>query len=187
MGHGRLRNPVRGVKMPRSRPARERRLEPGEEERLLKACAAAGNIWLRPVANVGDRDGHAAGRDFGPSAPPHPRQRCLPAGHQDRPPPFDAPLSSRALGILQDVPAAIGGVAFPITQDSLEYDWRKPAGPRGSVVVAHGGVRCERAAVGAAPPAQGGRPRRAGGLLPAPGRHGPSADARGCSPDASDR
>lgn len=101
--------------------------------------------------------------------------------------PLSMPLSSRALGILQDVPAAIGGVAFPITQDSLEYYWRKPAGPRGSVVVAHGGVRCERAAVGAAPPAQGGRPRRAGGLLPAPGRHGPSADARGCSPDASAR
>ena len=44
-----LQNPVRGVRMPRSRPARERRLEPGEEEKVLAGCDAAGQPVLRPI------------------------------------------------------------------------------------------------------------------------------------------
>jgi integrase len=44
-----LQNPVRGVRMPRSRPARDRRLEPGEEERILAGCDAAGQPVLRPI------------------------------------------------------------------------------------------------------------------------------------------
>jgi integrase len=44
-----LQNPLRGVRMPRSRPARDRRLEPGEEGGILAGCDAAGQPVLRPV------------------------------------------------------------------------------------------------------------------------------------------
>jgi integrase len=43
-----LRNPVRDVRLPKLGPARDRRLEPGEEELLLEACARSSNPWLRP-------------------------------------------------------------------------------------------------------------------------------------------
>ena len=125
-----LRNPVRGVKMPRGRPARERRLEPGEEERLLKACAASGNIWLQPVAMWAIETAMRQGEILG-LARRYIRGSVayLPDTKTDRP--RSVPLSSRALSILQDVPTAIGGVVFPITQDSLEYYWRKACGAAG--------------------------------------------------------
>jgi hypothetical protein len=45
-----LTNPVNGLRRPKHRPGRDRRLEgPEEEERLLKGCDACGNGVLRPV------------------------------------------------------------------------------------------------------------------------------------------
>jgi integrase len=35
------------------------------------------------------------------------------------------PLSTRALAVLGSVPAVLRGPIFPITQDSLEYYWRR--------------------------------------------------------------
>jgi hypothetical protein len=116
--------------MPRSRPARERRLEPGEEERLLKACAAAGNIWLRRSPMWAIETATRQGGILGPLRRPiRGSVAYLPDTKTARP--RSMPLSSRALGILQDVPAAIGGVAFPTTQNSLEYYWCKACGAAG--------------------------------------------------------
>ena len=45
-----LANPVEGLRRPKHRPGRDRRLEgPKEEARLLKGCNACGNATLRPV------------------------------------------------------------------------------------------------------------------------------------------
>lgn len=44
-----LANPVELVKKPTVRNARNRRLEPGEEERLLAACGEYGNPWIAPM------------------------------------------------------------------------------------------------------------------------------------------
>jgi integrase len=119
-----LQNPVRGVRMPRSRPARDRRLEPGEEEALLAGCGTCGQPLLRPVVvwalETAMRQGEILAlearsirgniahlRDTQTS-----RARAV-------------PLSSRALAILQELPVPLRGPLFRITQDSLEYFWRK--------------------------------------------------------------
>lgn len=45
-------NPVVDIKMPSDNKPRERRLEPGEEERLLDACRKARNPFLLPVVLI---------------------------------------------------------------------------------------------------------------------------------------
>ena len=45
-------NPVVDIKMPSDNKPRERRLEPGEEHRLLDACKKARNPFLLPVVRV---------------------------------------------------------------------------------------------------------------------------------------
>jgi integrase len=47
LGFDGLVNPIRGVRMPAAREGRNRRLEPGELDRLTEACAALGYIQLR--------------------------------------------------------------------------------------------------------------------------------------------
>jgi hypothetical protein len=93
-----LQNPLRGVRMPRSRPARDRRLEPGEEGGILAGCDAAGQPVLRPRRHLGDRDREAAGRDSCARRAEHPRQRRILTRHQDHPRPVGAAFDSRAQG-----------------------------------------------------------------------------------------
>jgi integrase len=47
-----VHNPVRDIKLPVSGKARDRRLQPGEETRLLKACIEARNPWLEPIVRL---------------------------------------------------------------------------------------------------------------------------------------
>ena len=44
-----IRNPVRGVRLPKARPGRQRRLEEDEEARLLEAADQTGQPRLRPL------------------------------------------------------------------------------------------------------------------------------------------
>jgi len=44
-----IANPVELVKKPSVRNSRDRRLEKGEEDRLLEACDKQGNVWLKPL------------------------------------------------------------------------------------------------------------------------------------------
>ena len=47
--HGMVENPVTDVRRPVVRDARDTRLHPGEEDKLLTACRAARNPWLAPA------------------------------------------------------------------------------------------------------------------------------------------
>ncbi len=47
--HGMVENPVSDVRRPTVRDARDMRLRPGEEDKLLKACRASRNPWLEPA------------------------------------------------------------------------------------------------------------------------------------------
>ena len=46
-------NPISRIRLPRLNPPRERRLEPGEEARLLRACSEARTPWLQPAVGTG--------------------------------------------------------------------------------------------------------------------------------------
>jgi integrase len=119
-----LQNPVRGVRMPRSRPARDRRLEPGEEERVLAGCDAAGQRLMRPIViwalETAMRQGEILALEArsirGNVAYLHDTKTTRARS---------VPLSTRALRVLDGLAVPLRGPLFPITQDSLEYFWRK--------------------------------------------------------------
>jgi integrase len=119
-----LQNPVRGVRMPRSRPARDRRLDPGEEDKVLAGCDAAGQPVVRPIViwalETAMRQGEILALEArsirGNVAYLHDTKTTRARS---------VPLSSRALHVLDELPVPLRGPLFPITQDSLEYFWRK--------------------------------------------------------------
>ncbi|WP_096700027.1 site-specific integrase [Magnetospirillum sp. 15-1] len=47
--HGMIENPISDVRRPTVRDARDTRLQPGEEEKLLQHCRDARNPWLTPA------------------------------------------------------------------------------------------------------------------------------------------
>ena len=47
-----IRNPVRDIRLPASGRPRDRRLQPGEEDRLIAACEQARNRWLLPAVQL---------------------------------------------------------------------------------------------------------------------------------------
>lgn len=119
-----IRNPVASVRMPRNRPARDRRLEPGEEERILAGCEAAGQPLLRPIViwalETAMRQGEILALEArsirGNIAHLHDTKNTRARS---------VPLSSRALRVLDGVPVPLRGPLFPITQSALEHYWRK--------------------------------------------------------------
>jgi integrase len=119
-----LQNPVRGVRMPRNRPARDRRLEPGEEEILLAGCDAAGHPLLRPVVSWALETAMRQGEILGIEARSiRGNVAYLPDTKTTRA--RSVPLSSRALRIIQELAVPLRGPIFRIGQDGLEYYWRK--------------------------------------------------------------
>ena len=56
-----LNNPVTGLKRPKARAGRKRRLEGDEEERLLEACRASKFAWLAPMIIIAIETGMRQG------------------------------------------------------------------------------------------------------------------------------
>jgi integrase len=119
-----LQNPVRGVRMPRSRPARGRRLEPGEEERILAGCDAAGQPVLRPIVIWAIETAMRQGEILALEARSI-RGNVAYLRETKTTRARSVPLSTRALRVLDERPVPLRGPVFAITQDSLEYFWRK--------------------------------------------------------------
>ncbi len=119
-----LQNPVRGVRMPRSRPARDRRLELGEEERILGGCDAAGQPLLRPIVIWAIETAMRQGEILALEARSL-RGNVAYLRDTKTTRARSVPLSTRALRVLEGLAVPLRGPLFPITQDSLEYFWRK--------------------------------------------------------------
>jgi integrase len=124
MGHAGLKNPVRGVRMPPSRPGRDRRLLPGEEKRLLGGCDAAGQRLLRPIVIWALETAMRQGEILALEARSI-RGNVAYLRDTKTTRARSVPLSTRALAVLKGLPVPLRGPLFPITQDSLEYFWRK--------------------------------------------------------------
>lgn len=119
-----LQNPVRGVRMPRSRPARDRRLEPGEEALVSAGCDGCGQQSLRPIViwalGTAMRQGEILALEARSL-----RGNVAYLRDTKTTRARSVPLSSRALQVLDGLPVPLRGPLFPLTQDSLEYFWRK--------------------------------------------------------------
>ena len=120
-----LQNPVRGVRMPRSRLARDRRLEPGEEDRVLAGCDAAGQRLLRPVVIWAIETAMRQGEILGARGPQHPRQRRLPARHQDHAAPGRCRSRHGPCGFWTGLRCRCAARCSRSHRISLEYFWRK--------------------------------------------------------------
>ena len=104
-------------------PGPGRRLEPGEEEKVLAGCDAAGQAVLRPIViwalETAMRQGEISRSKPGAFAAMS--RTCA----TPRPPAPGRCRFRRAPRVLDERPVPLRGPLFPITQDSLEYFWRK--------------------------------------------------------------
>lgn len=127
-----LSNPVRGVRMPKNRLGRDRRLianendEKDEEKRLLDKCKISSCIYLEPIVIVALETGMRLGEiieiqhkniNFSDSVVKLPDTK----NGTSR----DVPLSSRALAAINSAPRPIdGGQLFSIDVEQLKYHFR---------------------------------------------------------------
>lgn len=117
-----LQNPVRSISLPSPSKKRERRLEPGEEEKLLDAIeqamprSPAARALLIVAIETGMRQGELLGLTW---ADIDLRRRIAHLDDTKSGDPRDVPLSSRAIEALQSIPRRIDGLVFGIRQDRL--------------------------------------------------------------------
>ncbi|MBB3474027.1 site-specific integrase [Sphingomonas sp. BK345] len=118
-------NPVRDVRQPALRNARNRRLEVGEYERLEAAIDMSRNTWLRPIVRLAIETGLRRGEiidlqwrwiDM--------RQRMAHIPHTKTGQPRTIPLTDGALQILEGLDRS-GDKVFPITANALKLAWTR--------------------------------------------------------------
>ncbi len=139
-----LVNPVELAKgrKPRLPSGRDRRLEPGEEERLLEACRTATGPWLLPVVRFALETGMRLGEivETWGKNPEKTRAKSsdgLAWKHVDlqartaflpktkNGSERTVPLSSAAVQILADLPRSLNGRAFPVTGSAIEQAFER--------------------------------------------------------------
>ena len=119
-------NPVKQIAKPKQNAPRDRRLEEGEEERLLAACSKSRNPYYKALVVVAIETAMRRGEML-----------SLQRQHID----FEArtaflpdtkngynrtiPLSNRAILQLIDIPPHISGRVFPISVPALRSQWRR--------------------------------------------------------------
>ena len=113
-------NPVRQIRMPKPGKPRTRRLEAGEEEALLKACAASGAHYLHSFVvlaiETGMRFGELAGV-LRKHVDMDKQTIYLPDTKNGQP--RTVPLSTRALAAIQILPRSITGRLFSVKPGSI--------------------------------------------------------------------
>jgi integrase len=123
-GMSELRNPVQGVRLPKHRPGRDRRLEPGEEEALLSTARYLGCPWLLSAIVVSletaMRRGELLSLRWNDVLPDRVLIRTTKNGR-----PRVVALSSRAREALAEMPRSLDGRVFPLTAPALDHRWRE--------------------------------------------------------------
>ena len=119
-------NPVSKIRKPTAAKARTRRLEKGEEERLLSSCRRSTNHWFFPLVcfaiETGMRRGEMLSLEW---KDVHVDQGWVHLEETKNGSPRDVPLSTTAKGILRDLPRDISGFVFPIHFEALKGLWRR--------------------------------------------------------------
>lgn len=118
-------NPVRGLKRPKAPGGRERRLLPGEEERLLAACKTSKAWYLCSAVTLaietGMRLGELASLEWQHiDLQRHTARLAETKNGTSR----TVPLSSRACQALTALPRDISGKLFPVCADAIKQSFR---------------------------------------------------------------
>jgi integrase len=122
-----LANPVAAVRMPRLRPPRDRRLEPGELEAILAALSCP---WTRAAALLAVETGCRRGELLG-LLWPDVRGNVAQLRRTKNGRPRTVPLSSRALAVLERLPRSLHGRVLPIEATVLDHRWRRACAAAG--------------------------------------------------------
>lgn len=126
--HGMVENPVSDVRRPIVRDARDTRLRPGEQEKLLDACRASKNPWLAPAVILALETAMRRGAllslrwedvDFD--------RKVVKVKETDggKPVPREVPLSPLAIATLKSLPRAISGDILLITTEALKQAFER--------------------------------------------------------------
>lgn len=120
-----LNNPVSGVKRPKVRPGRKRRLEGDEEARLLEACRASLHPWLAPFVIIAIETGMRQG-EIRLLAWSRIKGRTAHLPDTKNGEPRDVPLSKRALSALEEMRQLRWNDddVFPLTSDRISLSFR---------------------------------------------------------------
>jgi len=117
-----VHNPVRDIKLPSENRPRDRRLQAGEEARLLTACEQARNPWLLPVVQLALETAMRQGeliRLRWEHIDLNRRTAHLPdtKNGESR----TVPLSTTAIRVLRILPRSLHGQAFPgVTTEAIK-------------------------------------------------------------------
>ena len=120
------RNPVRLITKPKENKARDRRLEEGEEERLLLSCRQSRNPYLLPFVIVATETTMRRGELLGLERQHlniNNRTAFLPMTKNGDS--RTVPLSTRAIATLSELPIHISGKVFPLSETALRGLWNR--------------------------------------------------------------
>ena len=119
-------NPVDNVTKPSVNKPRDRRLEQGEEEKLLKSCRDSSNHWFLPLVQVAIETGMRRGELLSLKWDNvHPDKSWVHLPMTKNGESRDVPLSAKARDILSSLPRDISGRVFPIHFEALKSLWRR--------------------------------------------------------------
>ena len=119
-----LTNPVAQIRKPSLPPGRDRRLEDGEEDRLMDGCRASRSPWLAPIVCIALETGMRLGEivnlrwsyvDL--------RIRVVRLTDTKNGTPRDVPLSSRAVQTLEALPRSLDGRVFPVAVETVKKSY----------------------------------------------------------------
>ncbi|MFA9461960.1 site-specific integrase [Thiohalorhabdus methylotrophus] len=121
-----IANPVANIRMPRPSKGRDWRLQPGEEERILRAAAQAECPWIKPFIQLALETAMRRGELL--------RLRwdlvnlTTRAAHLPETKNGEArsvPLSTRALAVLQALPRSLDGRVIPLSDNAARLAWKR--------------------------------------------------------------
>jgi len=116
-----LINPIKNIKLPTPNKARDRRLEKGEEKKLLKECDASKNTWLGAIVRLaietGMRKGELLKIQWEHVNLKARKIQLYDTKNSDN---RAVPLSATAQDVLKGLPRAIKGAVFPTSDNAVK-------------------------------------------------------------------
>ena len=119
-----LSNPVQAIRLPRINNERDRRLEEGEEERVLEACGKHQNTWLKPMVIVAIESAMRKGELISlrwENVDLVKQTAFLPDTKNGSS--RTVPLSKRAVAMLKTLPRSINGEVFQTSEYATRKAW----------------------------------------------------------------
>lgn len=126
-----LLNPLKNIRKPSASYGRDRRLEPGEFERISAEMARRGNPYALPAFELAIETSLRQGMLFALRwewVDLANRKICIPLAFRrlaNKGVPAELPLSTKAVCVLRGMPRAINGQVFDTTADAVVMIWKK--------------------------------------------------------------